>query len=400
MQQSRLVKRFAGMTRFKHGRNVVVMFSPDKVGRDDYLWGLVFVGLLLMSVYFFWMIVLYIMRRRGEARHGWLSGAAFTIQAPSIELERKLGIRRMSEQEALAKAPIGYARIKEEEHRVRKKVSRLRWTFFACGAIYLLCSILFVTHGVTNLQNAINTLYGNAVDIETLTSEAVDNLHFGLRTIDNVAVRIRDMMLTQLDGPTLCPNDPNLQSTIVAQNVKQQINTAIPLMQDNIFIFPPPLLDTAQASIRSARRGAEMVVTNTENVNYTDWRAMLLLVPYVVVPAYVITVVIFMSMRADFNVYGCFVSCVLFPLMYLLTFAAWCCASMVIVALAVNADFCYPDGKGSSPDDSMYRIARAWGFTETDYQYQIMQYYVSQCTAVADPLLALRGYQPGLVREQ
>jgi hypothetical protein len=386
------------MTRFKHGQDVVVMFSPTKQGRNDYVWGLVFVGMLLMSVYIVWVLALYVMRRRGVEKHGWLSGAPFTVKVASIELERKLGIRRMSENQAIAKAGPAYARLKAEENKTRTKAARIRWVFFSCGVVYLVASILCVTHGVTNLQSAINVLHGSAHDINRLTTEAVNNLHFGLRSLDNTAVRIKNMLDIKLVGVALCPSDPSMQSSPTARTVKQQIDATKPLLEENVFIYPPPLLDGAQAYIQSARKGAAIVENQTANVRFTDWRTMLLMVFYICTPAYVITVCIFLHMRADFTVYGCVVACVFFPVMFLLTFAAWVLASMVIVALAVGGDFCYPNGPGSKPDDTVYAIAKAWGYNETDYQYQILQYYVSQCTAVADPLTALRGYQSGLVR--
>jgi hypothetical protein len=385
------------MNRHRHDRDVVVMFSENKEGRQDYIYGLLFVGILLFCFLLLWLLAVAACRCVGELRTGYISGYPFLISRPGHKLKKRFRLEYMTTEEELERTPALYKLIVDEEQAGRDRAKKVRRIFITAGLLYTFFGILLVVCGVTEVQQTVSTLQGSAEDINTIALESMNMVENGLRNMDDLAIKLRYMLLLEFQNPDFCPNDPTMTSTVVATDVKRQMDSvAAPLR--GLTPFSKFSLDKVQFGATIVQKGAEDFVRATENVDYTDWRALLIFVPYIIVPLIVTGACIFVYLDIELPIFGCVITILWFPLLFVMTMVAWFSAGAMVIAAGANADFCLPNGKGSSPDTTIYNIMRVWGFAETDYAYRIVQYYVSQCTIGDDPLTDLRAYQPSVVR--
>jgi hypothetical protein len=134
----------------------------------------------------------------------------------------------------------------------------------------------------------------------------------------------------------------------------------------------------------------DSVTTTSGNIDLGDWQALVILIPYIVVPVLLVIGVILAWLSIDVPKVRCFLKWLVFPIFIFLVIFAYSLASGILMAASGNADFC-SGGKELSPDQTVLEIFYELGYSDDDLIVKIVRYYVSQCFS-ADPFAFLTAY--------
>lgn len=269
-----------------------------------------------------------------------------------------------------------------------------------CGIIFVTFSILLVTQGLSRLQTTIDVLQDSTSEVNRLSSDAVDILENGFLKAGAIATTVRDEIELQLDGGAFCPNDPSLENSLEGKQFRTEAMAAVgqldqlgDFMASNI----GQLLDPLQRTIAETAYFESKIAP----IDLTDWRAMLALIPYTIVPALLMGGVLMALFDVSLPGYICVLNWVLLPLFVLLVILAWVVASGMIVAGGMNGDFCLPGGyyEGNPPDGTIRNIMAALGYNLNSTEYEIVDFYISQCRQ-DDPFGFVESAEPQLLQAQ
>ena len=121
--------RMRNIPRFGHSSDFANLWG-SKEEKSDYIWGLLFAGLLLLSFFITWTCVLVVFKWMGRRKVGFLSGAPF------------------------------FKCIDSDGCSDRPSICRL--IFVNASFLYIVFSVLFVTQGLANLRTTVNTFHDSA----------------------------------------------------------------------------------------------------------------------------------------------------------------------------------------------------------------------------------------------
>jgi hypothetical protein len=436
--------------RFGHERDFSVLFSGDKNQRSDYLWGLIFAGALTLMLFLAWGVTLLVFRCFSPQRVGFLSGQPFVLNAPDPDgidnderINQSLSVDSNHHNGAQASYYIeesptrqsfgGSAEYIEDIKHNQKPIKvipfwnrpkRIRVTFLFCGLTYVTFSALLVAKGVTDLQNTVTTLNVSAQNINLIATEARDIIQNGIRKAADVAYTVRKALTTELNTTNFCPADPTAQNSNVASQFSDSAAQATDLLNqlDNFAAQPLTEADTALATVE---KGCNDVEDFSGSIDLTSWETLVVLVPYVIVPALLTSGCILALFNVSLPRFDCFINWFVLPLFIIMNIVSFVVASLMLVAAGVNTDFCLPvrwyiawvvlaitsalvsfqplcflctakGGQDSSPDESVYSIMTELGYNGT-FAFRVVQYFVSQCKAGNDPFGPIRDFVPELV---
>jgi hypothetical protein len=123
--QATAIDVLTSIPRFGRSSNFADIWGTQDEKRE-YILGLVFWGILLFSLCFLWSISIIIWKWLGRQKVGFLSGAPF------IRPQAALSIRH-------------------------DRSFWYRLVFLNAALLFIVCEILFVTQGITNLRTTLNT---------------------------------------------------------------------------------------------------------------------------------------------------------------------------------------------------------------------------------------------------
>lgn len=348
----------------------------------DYRAGLIAVASVTAICFFFAMICLPIFMCLGRDRVGFLSGAPLTSQT-----NKGSTVDGKSEKNCVTGA----------------SPTVVRSVFIGSGMMFILFAILIVTQGVTNLQDTIVAVHRSAVDIDSIATEADDIMNSGLLSVQDTATSVRDGILTELTSDNFCPADPTLANNEAAAKIRAQADEAVQLLTllDN---FLGDRLPAASTAVQQAAKGAQQVESATDDVDLTDWEALVILIPYTIVPCLLVAAAIMAQYDVQFPFLNCAINWFLMPFFVIMVIVCAGVACGMVAAASANSDFCLPGGRpeldvysGLSPDTTIYRFLDRKQFTEAALVRQVADYYVAQCRNATDPFDFLRSYLPTLV---
>eukprot|EP00978_Attheya_sp_CCMP212_P006058 scaffold13640_cov65-Attheya_sp.AAC.4 len=151
-----------GLPRFKNPDNFAYLFSPDSEQQSDYIVGLLFAAIFLLSIFLVWSILLLAFRCLGKNRVGFISGSAFQVSQSS------------------------------------KKPVIVRSIFLLLVILIIIFSALMVTEGLNNLYDTAETLVQSARDVNQVRNNANDALS-SMQSLGTTSARNRDLLLTNLE---------------------------------------------------------------------------------------------------------------------------------------------------------------------------------------------------------
>ena len=138
LAQTTAIDVLTNIPRFGRSSNFADMWgTQDEKG--EYVLGLLFWGILFFSLCFLWSVCILVWKCLGRQRVGFLSGAPLVLPQPSLPIRHN--------------RPFWY-----------------RLVFLNSALLFILCGILFVTQGITNLRTTLNTFIDSTQASDHITS--------------------------------------------------------------------------------------------------------------------------------------------------------------------------------------------------------------------------------------
>jgi hypothetical protein len=388
------------LVRFGHSNNFTALFQEQEEAKD-YIIGLIFVGCLIMSLFLAWAILLIVFKCCLRQQNvGFLSGSAYrTPKLPEEQAKEKLETQDgVILQEAPAPVDADAdGLVNKSETRWPNRPMRGRIVFLTSGVIYITFAALLVTKGITNLQDSVNTMNVSAQQISLISAEAADIIQVGLRDLKDLAGTIRTQISDQFEGQAFCPADPTLINSALGQDISGQADEAIILL-DRLGAASEDL-DNLEDGVTTVSSRSLDVIDETEDIDLNDWEALLILIPYIVVPSILMSACVMAFFDVEYHpVLSSAIHYFFMPLFILMNIVAFMAAGMMIIGAGANADFCLPGGQtGASPDQSVLQILKLEGYDTESKVFKIFQFYINKCLENEDPFLFLREYVADIV---
>lgn len=277
-----------------------------------------------------------------------------------------------------------------------KRPARVRVAFIIAGLLFIVFAILLVAKGLTNLQNSVNIFHGSAEDVNTITIGAKDVIQNGFRQLKDEVDSARTQVTQQLFQSSFCPADPSVQNSDLAQQVKTQAEEAVVLL-DQLNNFSDEPLNQLENAIEKVQNAVTNIGDYTDQIELTDWKVLLILIPYTTVPAILIACCIMVHLNVDISSLRCSINWLFLPLFVIMTAAAWGSAAGMLMGANATSDFCLPGGEENMPGTTIQNIMVRQGFNSSSIVYDSVSYYIGQCQNGTDPLDPVRRYDIVLV---
>jgi antitoxin component of MazEF toxin-antitoxin module len=333
-------------------------------------------------------------------------------------------------------------------------IDRIKWVrsiFILSNVIFIVFSWLFVTRGLTNAQNTVDTMNQSAASISNLTGEGARVLQNFTDEFNRTSNAVITTLINELSTKTeLCPNDPSLSSSTIVQKLGEVSSILVLRLErlqelDSIF--------NINSFIRSLNRNSQQansVYESTNNINLTDWQSLVAIIPGTIVSLLLIVATI-MAWNSDHQInqsnpterknleksrgptyLRCMIVWIIVPLFVMIVGVSIVTCVTVVVAAGANADFCYPpqysndpnvvlppimmqqvqnDGTNTfvvnnngqlvttplnAPDVATLQVLLNNGYEIDSEEYFIVAFYIAQCTK-ANPFDFMLEYVPLLV---
>uniref|UniRef100_A0A7S1V0A2 Uncharacterized protein n=1 Tax=Grammatophora oceanica TaxID=210454 RepID=A0A7S1V0A2_9STRA len=332
------------LPRFGHSNNFADLFSSNPSDVNDYIYGLLFGGALVLSLFFAWTFLLIIFKCLGPRRVGSLSGAPFQ-QPPRVIVYK------------------------------RPTISRVIFCF--CSLIFIIFSVLFVTHGLTNLQSAATSVSEGISTLNNVVTN-VDRATEQVKAVGPRAGKARQEFRAQFLDPSFCLYKQSLNKTETGTDfpkIVASLEDTLGRLGD-MFVNETHELEEA---VNATQSTVSDVGNHNENIDVADWQALLVIIPFICVPSILLTGVVMVWYGVIIPWFQCLLNWVFLPILCIQTFWAYCFSATTMLAASANSDFCL--GQDISPDVSVMDILANSGYNEEDLIFRLVRFYVSQCTA-------------------
>lgn len=271
--------------------------------------------------------------------------------------------------------------------------------------MFILCAILFVTQGLTNLQDSVVIFSRSARDIEILAQEAENLIDIVRTEIQQSATVVRLSLTQELEGSTFCPADPNLENNAALTELRDEADAALELLREVDQIDEQ--VSAVAEGVAEAKEAANAVEQETNKIDITAWQALFVLIPLTLVPCLLVAAAILAHFGADIPMEW-MLHWVLLPLFIILVLLCSIAACLFLPFAIANADFCLPPElksdpyTGGIPDTSIFRLMDREGFVSgDDIVRKVANYYVGQCPAdIPDPFDEWSDLLPTLLEGQ
>mmetsp|Transcript_32886 Transcript_32886/g.54287 ORF Transcript_32886/g.54287 Transcript_32886/m.54287 type:complete len:436 (-) Transcript_32886:221-1528(-) len=343
--------------RFGRSSDFSKLFA-SKEEAADYIYGLLFAGIMVIALFFTWTIVLLVFKCLGKKKVGFLSGSPFL---------KKSSTRRP----------------------------------YICRIVYLLAalclmifSITFVTEGLTNLRTSVTTVIESARNINTVVND-VDAVVKDVQTFGSNASDVRDEFLRILSAGTVlkCVADQELANPDnTGRNITQVLTTLKEAFAD-VGNFQPEEADELLNATEFIMESSQNVGDEADNIEIGDWQSLIILIPYLIMPMLLVIGVVLSYLGIQKPMLQCVLTWVVHPIFIIQVIFAYCMSGAILIAASANADFCSGgEGEQKSPNQTVENIIESLGYNQDDLIYKILSFYIGQCTSVT-PFAFLDDYK-------
>lgn len=352
-RESSSTEAMRNIPRFGHSRMFADLFGTEDE-QADYLWGLIFAGVFLFVMFFMWCIMLLIFKCLGRRRVGpLLSGTAFVKANPN----------------SMCNGPF-----------------MTRIIFVMSAIIFIIFSVLFVTEGLTNLKSTVSTFLDTAKDVNQIAQD-VNKIITDIVGVANNTVNSRDFLLSTLrNGGKECLVDADAGSTADLEDIISTVTDTLTGLGNFSFGRAEEYKNSTQSIIE----GAEDVNDAATNIEIGDWQALIIIVPYIIVPVLLIGGVALAWLKIDIPMIRPLLSWFVLPIFIIEVVLAYTLSSGILIAASLNADFC-SGGEEDIPDATVIEIIEKLGYTSEDLLFQIAAWYIGQCVT-NDPFTLISSY--------
>jgi len=351
----------------------------------------VILGFIMFAFFFAWLFLILVFRCLGRRRVGFLSGAPFHRDIDQEFIDQQMKSRTAVNN--MAEVLVDYY----EGNSLSKRPTRVRICFLISGATFIIFALLAVTRGMTNLQSTVDTVTSNAKLVDSLSQEAEDILD-AVKGIRENGVGIRDLLVKELESGNFCPADNTFENSQTAKDIVDQANAAIPyLNQLNDFVGDD--VDQLDGATHSVQKGASSVHEKTQDIDFTSWQGLLVLIPFTILPAILMAGTILAMFDVEFRWFSCMNQWIILPLFFIMVSLACILTAVMVISASANADFCLPNDQpeARTVDTSVLRIVQEEGYTNETMEYKIFTYYMQSCKSDNDPFQFIRDFEPQLV---
>lgn len=342
------VAAMSAAPRFEHGAQFSKFFSFSNEEQTDYTMGLVFLAAFLMTFFFLWTAAIFVFMCLGQKESGFLSGHPFVEPQPKVD---------------------------EYDERKFRRPRRVRFTFLICNILVILFSVLFVTHGVKNIQATTITFSESNQQVMGLASTSYE-LAGNLQTVGTESAPVRDFLVGKL-GSGFCPGDPNLKDhtgvdfDAIAAEAVQNLELLKDFVDNEVAEF--------RDYVRSVEEAAKDVDTAIQSYDVSEWKVMLYILPMIILPSFLLIGLFMAWFEVSFKEYQCMLRYLIIPLFGIVIVFSWVFCSLFSLLAVSNADFCSGNSVKASPEGTFMDMLNEQGITSDGIIYKSIEYYIDGC---------------------
>lgn len=348
-EQIQATKTMTGVPRFGHSDKFADLFGT-KDETSDYIVGLLFAGVFICACFLAYYIILMVLKCLGPSKVGFMSGAPFQI-APGKERRPKI----------------------------------FRGVFLLSAVVVILFSILFVTEGLTNLYNTVDTMNYSAVLVNGITQQTL-TLAADFKETRNETLALRIELESELSG--FCGSNPNLfeETGVDFRSIAEKGRNLLMSLGDLIGDDIRAILET----IDDVEKSSSKFIEETNDVEIDDWQSLIIIIPYTLITCLLMVAVLLAHYRVDVKWYRCLTRWVFLPLFIIMMILAFVVCAAIAIAASANADFC-SGGDDKSPKGTLEEVLIKNGADPNELTYRMVQFFVSRCDT-EDPFLNVREF--------
>lgn len=341
--------------RFGHSSNFADIFATEE-DKQDYIAGLLFAGIFLFALFFAWSLILLILKCVGQRRVGFLAGGPLTQPSQS-----------------------------ESRTPARCGPKSARSIFVISTIIVIVFSVLFVTNGLTNLRNTVVTVVQSSKNFNEVVSD-VDTIKTNLKSVAVNTTQLKNEFLQALtNGGDVCVNEAAANQTAGLNDLIVTLQTGLTGM-GNFTVNDTAGFDNTVDVLLST---SSDVTDSAENISLGDWQALVILIPYILVPCLLLVGVALAWIDVDIPQVRCVLSNFILPIFIIMVVFAYSFACGILIAASANADFC-SGGAQQNPDVTVVQILQNLGNDPDTLVMKVVRYYIGQC--VSDDPFAFLSY--------
>lgn len=297
----------------------------------------------------------------------------------------------------------------------------VRTIFILCGISYVVFATLLVTRGIANLQGSIDTMGASSQAAANLAKDGSTAIDRALQILDDGSA-LRATLEAELNNDNFCPALPiDLSNNTIVETIRSRVNQTVMIMEQ--FDSEIESLRATSRSLDSTSRQLNSLYRMTNKIDVTDWECLALLIPYTMIPTFLIAAAIMSAFDVSFFKYRRFIVWFSFPIFVLMAITGAGLAAAFIMITTGNTDFCYPEqysgnmnsyvpvwndaptneqevfvSFANSPDISVLNIAQKMGFPRDSLEYRVISFYITQC-GTNNPLDFMLEYIPEVVSD-
>jgi hypothetical protein len=294
--QFKVTRVMSGLPRFGHTNDFAMAFGTEEQ-RSDYLYGLLFAGVFILSFFLVWTILIPVFMCLGQRKVGFLSGHAFQV-------------------------PYG-----------SKKPMIYRTVFLTATITLVIFSTLLVTKGLTQLNNGINTLYDNSVKVNGIIADAQNVLETVVQTSE-AAASLRNATESRLQEREFCPG-ANL-SAVTGADFDVIIPEVISVLND-LGNFSQGEMTNVQEALDQAADTGDDVEYTFNNIQINDWQSLIFIVPFSIFCFVFIVEALLAWFNKSFKWLTRIIKWLVLPLFFILVIICWACAGAIAIGASANA---------------------------------------------------------------
>jgi len=355
-----MVPKFNKLPRFSHSDDFSMLMGKKP---NDYFLGLLFIGTFICSFFFFWGIIIWILKCIGPNRVGFLAGFPFREEG------RKSAFGRIV-------------------------------LCFSCW-VMIAATIVLITQGFTVMQSLSDTVDMAVTEIQIMGSE-VQQIVTTLQVVAAKTTPIRDELVDFLKRD-ICPLEPGTDTEDMVRSVGEDTYDAMSELDD----FIEGYLNDVESGVNQTAKFTDRIKGITDMAQFTNnWKVALVVFPYFIVPSFILVAVCMGWFDVFSEGFYTFITWVILPILIIQTIIAVISSSWIVIFLQANTDLCMPTPESTilnildtvdlDPDSSTSESNDENGPND-NFFYDVMLFYTHQC-AKPNPWQFLEGHYTDLAR--
>eukprot|EP00529_Nitzschia_sp_RCC80_P010694 CAMPEP_0113509838 /NCGR_PEP_ID=MMETSP0014_2-20120614/37798_1 /TAXON_ID=2857 /ORGANISM="Nitzschia sp." /LENGTH=624 /DNA_ID=CAMNT_0000405713 /DNA_START=279 /DNA_END=2150 /DNA_ORIENTATION=- /assembly_acc=CAM_ASM_000159 len=331
------VNSFSKLPRFSNSDDISLLFSSSEEDHEDYTLGLLFLSTFIVSFFVVWMMYIVVLKCIGPKLVGVFSG---------------------------------YPYVKDGR---RPQVICGRLILVLSSLSIIICSIVLVTKGLTELQYTTDTIVATNNEIKLIHEES-SILVSNIDEVSSRALPVRNELVEFL-RKDVCPLNPG---SATENRIRAMADNTLDGLNE-LDGFVESYLGDVKSALDQIDTTTQQISQATQNLQFTSSKVIAIMIPYFIIPAFVMVGVAMGYWDVFSEGYYSFLTWFVLPCMVILTIFAFVAAGWVAIVVQGNSDFCSP-----SPESTIQNImAQYESLKPGTFYYDTVMFYVQQCGAAA-----------------